>query len=101
MSLEIVDPVTGKSTYFNLGPHPPQLWPEDIDLVHNLWLELDDATKGAKLRHRDVIGVALRLLETKLHSPERELLIQEALREAEGAHGDTPAGAPERVTDSD
>jgi amino acid transporter len=101
LSLEIVDPATGKSTYFNLGPHPPQLWPEDIDLVHNLWLELDEATKGAKLRHRDVIGVALRLLETKLHSPERELLIQEALREAEGAHGDMPSGVTERVTDSD
>jgi hypothetical protein len=101
LSLEIVDPATGKSTYFNLGPHPPQLWPEDIDLVHNLWLELDEATKGAKLRHRDVIGVALRLLETKLHSPERELLIQEALREAEGAHGDALSGVTERVTDSD
>jgi hypothetical protein len=68
--------------YFNLGPHPPQLWPEDIDLVHNLWLEMDEVTKGAKLRHRDVIGVALRRMEEQLHSAERDQIIADALREA-------------------
>ena len=59
-----------------------------------------------RLRHLtsgnvSVIGVALRLLEMKLRSPERELLIQEALREAEGAHGEALSGVTERVTDSD
>jgi hypothetical protein len=87
LSLEIIDPATGESTYFNLGPHPPQLWPEDIELVHNLWLEMDEATKGAKFRHRDVIGVALRRLEAQLHSPQRESVIQDAMVEADGKHG--------------
>jgi hypothetical protein len=91
LSLEIIDPATGQSTYFNLGPHPPQLWPEDIELVHNLWLEMDEAAKCAKVRHRDVIGVALRLLEAKLHSSEREDVIQAALKEAEGTHGAMPS----------
>ncbi|MCX6638494.1 MAG: APC family permease, partial [Acidobacteria bacterium] len=27
MSLQIVDRETGESDYFNLGPHPPRLWP--------------------------------------------------------------------------
>jgi hypothetical protein len=83
LSLEIVNPETGESMYFNLGPHPPQLWPEDIELVHNLWLELEETAKGAKLRHRDVIGVALRRLERELHSPQRDEVILDALREAE------------------
>jgi amino acid transporter len=87
LSLEIIDPATGESTYFNLGPHPPQLWPEDIELVHNLWLEMDEATKGAKFRHRDVIGVALRRLEAQLHSTQRESVIQDAMVEADGKHG--------------
>ena len=26
--------------FFNLGPHPPRLWPEDIELAHRLWLAL-------------------------------------------------------------
>ena len=68
LSLEIVLPDPGKSVFFNLGPHPPRLWPEDIDLVHRLWLELSSRENGAKLHHRDVIGVALSRLEKQLHS---------------------------------
>jgi len=84
LSLEIIEPDTGKSLYFNLGPHPPQLWPEDIELVHNLWLELDAKVKGAGLRHRDVVGFALRRLEAELRSGQSEAVIAD-LRDAE--HG--------------
>ena len=48
------------AVFFNLGPHPPRLWPEDIDLAHRLWLELSAMGPGSKLHHRDIIGVALR-----------------------------------------
>ena len=68
LSLEIVLPDPTKSLYFNLGPHPPRLWPEDIDRVHRLWLELCSKGEGAKLHHRDIIGVALNRLERQLHS---------------------------------
>jgi hypothetical protein len=53
---------------------------------------MDEATKGAKLRHRDVIGVALRLLEAKLHSSDRDDVIQAARQEADGAHGEPKPG---------
>jgi hypothetical protein len=92
LSLEIIDPSSGESIYFNLGPHPPQLWPEDIELVHNLWLELDEAAKDTKLRHRDVIGVALRRLEAELHSDNRPSVIEDTLREV-GLHDDAPPPA--------
>ena len=75
LSLEVVLPDASKSLFFNLGPHPPRLWPEDIDLVHRLWLELCACGTGSKLHHRDVIGVALRRLEQQLHSEHgREVL---------------------------
>jgi hypothetical protein len=75
LSLEIVLPDVSKSLFFNLGPHPPRLWPEDIELVHRLWLELCACGTGSKLHHRDVIGVALRRLEQQLHSEHgREVL---------------------------
>jgi hypothetical protein len=65
-SLEIMAP--GRPSIFvNLGPHPPRLWPEDVDLVHDLWLELSDAF-GSRLHHRDVIGVALQRMNRELHS---------------------------------
>ncbi len=80
MSLEIVDREKDKSLYFNLGPHPPRLWPEDVDLLHRLWLELSAKGLGHKLHHRDVVRVALRRLDTDLHS-ENEPSVLEGVKE--------------------
>jgi amino acid transporter len=68
-SLEIITPER-PSTFVNMGPHPPRLWPEDVDRLHNLWLRLsaDDAV-GSKLHHRDLVGFALRRLEHDLDGP--------------------------------
>ena len=68
LSLEIVLENQKDTVFFNLGPHPPRLWPEDIDLVHRLWLELSAKGPGSKLHHRDIIGVALRRMNAELHS---------------------------------
>ncbi|PZR75088.1 MAG: APC family permease [Chthoniobacterales bacterium] len=77
LSLEIVLPDPTQSLFFNLGPHPPRLWPEDVDLVHQLWLELVGKGLGAKLHHRDVIGVALRRLQNQLHSDQEPEVVSE------------------------
>jgi amino acid transporter len=78
-SLEIISP--GRPSIFvNLGPHPPRLWPEDLDLVHDIWLELSDDF-GAKLHHRDVIGVALRRMHQELHSDERKAVLSDVREE--------------------
>jgi hypothetical protein len=66
--LQLYDPATGKSLFFNLGPHPPRLWPQDLDLLHNLWLELSEKWLGSKLHHRDVIRIALRRLNQDVHT---------------------------------
>ena len=67
-----------KSVFFNLGPHPPRLWPEDIDLVHQLWRDLSNRQFGAKLHHRDIVGVALQRLARDLgSSSEAEKVVQE------------------------
>jgi amino acid transporter len=80
-SLEIISP-DRPSIFVNLGPHPPRLWPEDIDLVHELWLELSDDF-GSKLHHRDVVGVALRRMVKELHSKERSDVLQDVIEELE------------------
>jgi nucleotide-binding universal stress UspA family protein len=65
-SLEITNP-DRPSVYVNLGPHPPRLWPEDVDRLHRVWLRLcEDPGVGSRLHHRDLIGVALRRLERDL-----------------------------------
>jgi amino acid transporter len=69
-SLEVLS--AHKPSFFvNLGPHPPRLWPEDVQRLHELWLRLSDAF-GSKLHHRDVLGVALRRLERDLENDRRD-----------------------------
>ena len=80
-SLEIISP-DRKPTYVNLGPHPPRLWPEDVDRLHDIWLTLTETEGlGAKLHHRDVLGVALRRLEQELTSSEEKEEILALIRE--------------------
>jgi amino acid transporter len=65
-SLEVISP-DRPSIFVNLGPHPPRLWPEDVDLLHDIWLEMSKSEKGAKLHHRDLVGLALRRLQRDLN----------------------------------
>jgi len=81
-----------KSKFFNLGPHPPRLWPEDVDLVHQLWLDLSARRFGAKLHHRDVIGVALQRLSQDLKNPATtDGVIDQLDTELNQQHGSEPA----------
>ncbi|MDR0842677.1 MAG: APC family permease [Acidobacteriota bacterium] len=103
LSLEVLDEKTGRQLYFNLGPHPPRLWPEDIELLHSLWLRLakltepsgsDKAAKlarpvvGYTLHHRDVVRVALRRLDAALKSEHAQEIIDELARESLRDHHD-------------
>jgi hypothetical protein len=78
-SLEVISP--GRpSVYVNLGPHPPRLWPEDLDRAHELWLKLQE-NFGSRLHHRDVIGVALRRLQKDLGDTHREDVLTDIEKE--------------------
>jgi len=82
-SLEIISP-DKKAFFVNLGPHPPRLWPEDLERLHGMWLKLTQNEFNAKLHHRDVVGVALQRLKRDLESADRHAEavadIQEELR---------------------
>ena len=85
MKLEIV-PAQAKyktTLVVNIGPHPPRMWPEDVMLLHRLWLRSCAAIgeHGRALQHRDVISVALKLADRQLNDPQSpfsDLLRQEA-----------------------
>lgn len=89
-SLEIISP--GRpSMYVNLGPHPPRLWPEDLDRLHDLWLGLSaDERFGSHLHHRDVVGVALRRMERDLKGTDRDEVVTDLVGELRTSHGDPP-----------
>jgi amino acid transporter len=76
-SLEVISP-DRPSTYVNLGPHPPRLWPEDLDRLHDLWRRLSQSEDvGSKLHHRDIVGMALRRLERDLTDGNSEQIIKD------------------------
>ena len=78
-SLEVISP-DRPSIYVNLGPHPPRLWPEDVDRAHDLWLKLQE-NFGSRLHHRDVIGVALRRLQKDLDDTRRDEVLTDIEKE--------------------
>jgi amino acid transporter len=92
-SLEIIS-ADRPSMFVNLGPHPPRLWPEDVDLLHDLWLELSEHKElGSKLHHRDVVGVALRRLQREMQDHIGDQLITEIRSELH--HEDLPNAGDE------
>ncbi len=80
-SLEIIRP-DRPSKFVNLGPHPPRLWPEDIDRLHDIWLTLSEKLSlGSDLHHRDVVGVALQRLERDLDGADQDEVVQQVKSE--------------------
>jgi nucleotide-binding universal stress UspA family protein len=98
LSLEIIEDITGKKMFFNLGPHPPRLWPEDMELLHKLWLDLTNRGLGHKLHHRDVVRVALRKLESALSSEKAQEIVDELKKESEGHNVKPPDHARQTGT---
>lgn len=91
-SLEVIAP--GRpSAFVNLGPHPPRLWPEDVERAHDLWLNLTEEF-GSRLHHRDVVGVALRRLERDLQSDGRKLVLDDLEKELRHEEPGTLPPAP-------
>lgn len=70
----------GTLSIFHLGPHTPRLRPEDLELLHNIWLEITSDPEYRGLHHYDVIALALKHLQQELHGTERKDLL-EALRQ--------------------
>jgi amino acid transporter len=93
-SLEVIRP-DRPSMYVNLGPHPPRLWPEDLDRLHEIWLRLTQDL-GSQLHHRDVVGVALRRLEREIAEGRGEDVLQDVKNEMREPHAEEIT--PEKAT---
>jgi hypothetical protein len=74
LRLEIYTPA-GEAHIFYLGPHAPRLTPNEIDLLHGIWLELCRELVPQELHHRDVVHYALEQLHHELSSSRRQEII--------------------------
>jgi amino acid transporter len=68
---------------FRIGPHTPTMKPEDVQLVHRLWLRLRNLEGMEHLHHSDLVTIALTRLARDFGRDPEELL--SALRRGGGS----------------
>jgi amino acid transporter len=78
----------GQVKVFYIGPHAPSLSPEDVQLVHRLWLNMRRDPKAADLHHSDIITYALTRLAGQ-YAREKEDILRD-LRNCRGAGAAPP-----------
>jgi amino acid transporter len=75
LTLEIYSP-NGQEHVFYLGPHAPHLTLKEIELLHNIWLELSNEVAPAELHHHDVIHFALDELLGEIRNEKRDEVLE-------------------------
>jgi hypothetical protein len=66
----------GTTTFYHLGPHTPRLRPEDLNLLHNIWLDVTRDPEFSGLHHFHIVSIALERLKEDLHSERREHFLE-------------------------
>jgi hypothetical protein len=69
----VVDP-SGLAKVFYIGPHAPALSPDDVQLVHRLWLNMRRDPSMLDLHHSDIITYALTRLAGQYAREKRDVL---------------------------
>jgi amino acid transporter len=72
---------------FALGPHAPRMRPQDVELMHKLWLDVTADPKYAGAHHYHVVALALQELRRELTSDQRAATLAKLLDEM---HVDDP-----------
>ncbi len=71
----------GSIQEYQLGPHTPRLRPQDLELLHSMWLQLTSDPKLAGTHHYHVVSLALEELRRELETGRRSELIEKLLSE--------------------
>jgi amino acid transporter len=69
----VIDP-SGETKVFYIGPHAPALSPDDVQLVHRLWLNMRRDPTVPGLHHSDIITYALTRLAGQYAREKQEIL---------------------------
>jgi hypothetical protein len=65
---------SGDTKVFYIGPHAPTLGPDDVQLVHRLWLNMRRDPSVQDLHHSDIITYALTRLAGQYAREKQEIL---------------------------
>src|SRR5271170_6789058 len=78
--LEVCAP-DGTVREYSIGPHTPRLRPQDVELMHKLWLNITTDPKFAGAHHYHIVALALEELQRELSTEQRAQLLQKLLEE--------------------
>jgi len=73
LNFYVINP-SGESKVYYLGPHAPSLRPDDVQLVHRLWLNLRRDPSVQDLHHSDIITYALTRLASQYAREKQEII---------------------------
>jgi amino acid transporter len=73
--LEVAAP-DGTIREYTIGPHTPRLRPQDVELMHKLWLNITTDPKFAGAHHYHIVALALEELQRELSTEQRTQLLQ-------------------------
>ncbi len=80
LTLEVCAP-DGTVREYALGPHNPRLRPQDVELMHQLWLNITSDPKYAGTHHYHIVALALEELQRELSTDQRAQLLQKLQEE--------------------
>jgi amino acid transporter len=66
---------------YPLGPHTPRLRPEDVEVMHRVWLDITCDPRYAGLHHYHIVALALDQLQRELKGDQRAALLAKLLDE--------------------
>src|SRR5438105_5439165 len=66
---------------YPLGPHTPRLRPQDLELMHKVWLDVTSDPRLAGAHHYHVVALALEELQRELNSDKREEQLAKLMKE--------------------
>jgi hypothetical protein len=94
LTLEVCAP-DGTVREFALGPHTPRLRPQDVELMHKLWLNITADSKFAGAHHYHIVALALEELQRELSTEQRAQLLAKLQREMGQKEDEAESAGPD------
>jgi hypothetical protein len=79
---------------FRIGPHTPTMKPEDVEVVHRLWLDITRQPGLDSLHHSDIITEALERFSQEYGGMARDSILNEFRRLQQERSGGLPPLLP-------
>jgi len=93
---------------FRIGPHTPSMKPEDVLLIHRLWLNITREPGLDKLHHHDIVTEALTRFASEYTGRDRQNILKElrktvgkTVTKSAGGDGNMPAAFPTTPKDEE